>query len=396
MRRSAPFSAKLRSSPMAVMPHENTIAGGLARMRAGDMSAREWVDGCLARISALDPRLHAFRYFAAESARADARRVEEGLARGAPAALLSGVPISFKDVIDVAGMPTTANSALLRGVVADGDAAVTENLKARGAIALGKLAAWEFAVGGVSFGLPWPPALNPWNLDHDPGGSSSGSAVAVAAGLCAGAVGSDTGGSIREPAAWCGVAGLKPTYGLVDTRGVWRVSSTLDHVGPMAWTSEDCALMLDAMTGAERNRLGLEGGVAGLKVGVVDLDGEPNLSIDDAVSATLDEALRWLNAAGATLRRVRIAPFALYSAIVTIIAAVEAYEIHRTRLVATPGGYDPLTRQRLLSGASVSEGDFDRAQHERLMLTAIQAELMTDFDALIMPTSASVAPRLGA
>ena len=381
---------------MAVMPHENTIAGGLARMRAGDMSAREWVDGCLARILALDPRLHAFRHLAAEAARADARQVEEGLARGAPVALLSGVPISFKDVIDVAGMPTTANSALLRGVVADGDAAVTENLKAHGAIALGKLAAWEFAVGGVSFGLPWPPALNPWNLDHDPGGSSSGSAVAVAAGLCAGAVGSDTGGSIREPAAWCGVAGLKPTYGLVDTRGVWRVSSTLDHVGPMAWTSEDCALMLDAMTGAERNRLGLEGGVAGLKVGVVDLDGEPNLSIDDAVSATLDEALRWLNAAGATLRRVRIAPFALYSAIVTIIAAAEAYEVHRTRLAATPGGYDPLTRQRLLSGASVSERDFDRAQHERLMLTAIQAELMTDFDALIMPTSASVAPRLGA
>jgi len=375
--------------------HENTIAGGLAALRAGQTSAREWVDRCLTRIAALDPHLHAFLDCAVERARDGARRIDERIAGGAPLAPLSGVPLALKDVIDVAGMTTTANSAMLRDAVAQSDAAVTKRLERSGAILLGKLAAWEFAIGGVSFGMPWPPALNPWNLDHDPGGSSSGSAVAVAAGLCAGAVGTDTGGSIREPAAWCGVAGLKPTYGLVGTRGIWPVSRTLDHVGPIAWTSEDCALMLDAMAGAKHRRLGVEGGVAGLKIGVVDLDCEANLSIDSAVSATLGETQRLLSAAGARLTRVRIAPLALYSAVVTIIAAAEAHEVHRLRLAATPDGYDPLTRQRLLSGAAVGARDVDRAQRERRRLSAMTADLMADLDALVMPTSASVAPRLG-
>jgi aspartyl-tRNA(Asn)/glutamyl-tRNA(Gln) amidotransferase subunit A len=375
---------------------EDTIAGGLAAVRAGQISAGEWLERCLARIAALDPHLHAFLDCAAERARGRARRIDERIARGAPLASLAGVPLALKDVIDVAGMPTTANSAMLRDAVAESDAAVTARLKRSGAILLGKLAAWEFAIGGVSFGLPWPPALNPWNLDHDPGGSSSGSAVAVAAGLCAGAVGTDTGGSIREPAAWCGVAGLKPTYGLVSARGIWPVSRTLDHAGPMAWTSEDCALMVDAMAGAKHRRLGVAGGVAGLKIGVVDLDREANLSIDSAVSATLDETQRLLSAGGARLPRIRIAPLALYSAVVTIIAAAEAHKVHRVRLAATPGGYDSLTRQRLLSGAALAVRDVDRAQSERRRLAAVTADLMSEVDALVMPTSASAAPRLGA
>jgi aspartyl-tRNA(Asn)/glutamyl-tRNA(Gln) amidotransferase subunit A len=374
---------------------ENTIAGGLSALRAGEISACEWLDRCLTRIAALDPHLHAFLDCATERARGGARRVDERIARGAPLAPLAGVPLALKDVIDIAGMPTTANSAMLKDAIAESDAVVTKRLKRSGAILLGKLAAWEFAIGGVSFGLPWPPARNPWNLDHDPGGSSSGSAVAVAAGLCAGAVGTDTGGSIREPAAWCGVAGLKPTHGLVSTRGIWPVSRTLDHVGPIAWTSQDCALMLDAMAGAKRRRLGVEGGVAGLKIGVVDLDREPGLSLDGAVSATLEETQRLLSAGGASLTRIRVAPLALYSAVVTIIAAAEAHEVHRLRLAATPGGYDPLTRQRLLSGAAVSARDVDRAQRERRRLAAMTADLMVDLDALVMPTSASVAPRLG-
>jgi aspartyl-tRNA(Asn)/glutamyl-tRNA(Gln) amidotransferase subunit A len=164
----------------------------------------------------------------------------------------------------------------------------------------------------------------------------------------------------------------------------------------MAWTSEDCALMLDAMAGAERPRVDIERGLEGLKIGIVDLDAEPELAIDGAVGATLDEASRLLGAAGATLRRVRIAPLALYSAVVTIIAGGEAYEVHRARLAATPGGYDPLTRQRLLSGASVRASDAKNARRQRLILTAALAESMADLDALVMPTSASVAPRLGA
>ena len=382
---------------MAPLPQETTIAGGQASMRAGDLSARAWIDACFSRIASLDPELRAFLHCAPEAARAAATRVDDERARGAPQSPMSGVPIAFKDVIDVAGMPTTANSAALKGAPAAKDAAaVSASLKAAGAIALGKLAAWEFAVGGVSFSLPWPPAANPWSLERDPGGSSTGAAAAVAAGLCAGAVGSDTGGSIREPAAWCGIAGLKPTYGLIDARGVWPVSSTLDHIGPMAWTSEDCRLMLDAMTRTARVPIALERGVAGLRIGVVVLDAEPRLSIDDAVSGTLGDALRRLEASGAALRPVRIAALERYSAVVTLIAAAEAYDVHRRRLAATPGVYDPLTRDRLLSGAFVGASDLARAHDEKRKLTAMQAELMSDLDALIMPTSATVAPRLGA
>jgi aspartyl-tRNA(Asn)/glutamyl-tRNA(Gln) amidotransferase subunit A len=376
-----------------------TIADAAAA-RAGRFSAVEWVEAFLARIDALDGALHAYLHVAA--AAAVARAADAAIAESRRDGPLLGAPVAIKDVIDVAGMPTTANSALVEGVAAREDAIAVRRMRDEGAIVLGKLAAWEFAVGGVSFDLPWPPARNPWDLDRDPGGSSTGAAVAVAAGLCAGAIGTDTGGSIREPAAWCGVAGLKPTFGLVERRGVWPVSTTLDHVGPMAWTSEDCALMLDAMASSNSGRArgsysrDIAAGVAGLRIGLLDLDSETRLPLENAVAAALEEAARLLGRLGAAVKRVRIAPLAVYSAVTTIIAAAESYEVHERRLAETPYGYDALTRQRLLSGASVRTKDYIRARRERLDLIAAQAELMNDVDALVMPTSAGVAPKLGA
>jgi aspartyl-tRNA(Asn)/glutamyl-tRNA(Gln) amidotransferase subunit A len=385
------------------------MSANLSRMTIADaaahpadrFSALEWVEAYLARIAALDGALHAYLHVAAAAVTA-ARAADAAIAESGRNGPLFGAPVAIKDVIDVAGMPTTANSALAEGAAALEDAIAVRRLRDGGAIVLGKLAAWEFAVGGVSFDLPWPPARNPWDLDRDPGGSSTGAAVAVAAGLCAGAIGTDTGGSIREPAAWCGLAGLKPTFGVVERRGVWPVSTTLDHVGPMAWTSEDCALMLDAIANSNPRRApasyskGIGAGVAGLRIGLLDLDSETRLPLENAVAAELEEVARLLGRLGAAVKRARIAPLAVYNAVVTIIAAAESYEVHKRRLAATPYGYDALTRQRLLSGASVRTKDYVRAQRERLNLIADQAELMNDVDALVMPTTAGVAPKLGA
>ena len=178
----------------------------------------------------------------------DAARAAEGeIAAGRVRGPLHGVPVGIKDIIDVAGLPTTCHSKILVDNVAASDAVVTAKLRQAGAIILGKLSMHEFAIGGPSFDLPFPPARNPWNPEHNPGGSSSGSGAGVCAGLFPVALGSDTGGSIRNPASACGIVGLKPTYGLASRRGVFPLSFTLDHVGPLTRTVADNALMLDAI-----------------------------------------------------------------------------------------------------------------------------------------------------
>src|SRR5690348_18346876 len=178
-----------------------------------------------------------------------ARAAEKELSAGRVRGPLHGIPVGIKDIIDVAGLPTTCHSKILVNKVATADAAVIARLRQAGAIILGKLSTHEFAIGGPSFDLPFPPARNPWNPAHHPGGSSSGSGAGVAGGLFPMALGSDTGGSVRNPASACGIVGLKPTYGLVSRRGVFPLSFTLDHVGPMTRTVADNALMLEVIAG---------------------------------------------------------------------------------------------------------------------------------------------------
>src|SRR5438270_6728638 len=197
------------------------------------LSPVELLDVLLRRIDHLDPVLNAFTRQDVDGARIAAREAEREIAAGRRRGPLHGVPVAIKDIIDVAGLPTTCHSEILIDNIAATDAVCVSKLRGAGAIVLGKLSTHEFAIGGPSFDLPWPPARNPWNRDRHPGGSSSGSGAGLAGGLFPMALGSDTGGSVRNPASACGIVGLKPTYGLVSRRGVFPLSFTLDHVGPL-------------------------------------------------------------------------------------------------------------------------------------------------------------------
>src|SRR5437764_2721816 len=197
-----------------------------------------------APIAAHDGNLHSFLRLTEEVALAEAEAAERELMAGQVRGPLHGIPYALKDIVETAGIPTTGHSKLRQDYVPSEDAELLKRLKAGGGILMGKLATWEFALGGPSFDLPWPPARNPWNPDHLPGGSSSGAGAAVAAGFVPGAIGTDTGGSIRAPAALCGIAGIKPTYGRVSRRGVFPNTFSMDHCGPLCRSAEDIALFL--------------------------------------------------------------------------------------------------------------------------------------------------------
>jgi len=257
-----------------------TIAEASRRIARRELSPVELTEAYLQRIAAVDDQLMSFVTLTAELARQRARAAEAEIMRDGPRSALHGIAYCLKDIIETAGIRTTAQSKLLAGHVPEKNAVVAEKLAAAGGILLGKTATWEFAHGGPSWDVLFPPARNPWNTDHHPAGSSSGSGAAVAAGLAPATIGSDTGGSIRGPAAACGIAGLKPTYGLVSRRGVLPNCFSHDHVGPLAWNSEDVAILLSIVAGhdpadpgsadvpAKDYTAGLDAGIAGLVVGV--------------------------------------------------------------------------------------------------------------------------------
>ena len=226
-----------------------TIAEAARQIAAKELSPVELTRTCLDRVHALDDQIHAFIHLTEERAIAEARVAEAAIMANGPSGPLHGIPIGLKDIVDTKGIPTTCQSKFLADNIPEADAACAEQLAAAGAVLIGKTTTHEFADGGPSFDLPWPPARNPWNTDHFTAGSSSGTGAGVAAGMILGGIGTDTGGSIRGPAALCGIAGIKPTYGLVSRAGVAPAAFSLDHIGPMAWTAEDCALMLQALAG---------------------------------------------------------------------------------------------------------------------------------------------------
>src|SRR6478672_6310426 len=209
-------------------------------LRTGSTTAETLTRDALGRVAERDGALHAFVLVTEDRALEDARRADAELKAGRDRGPFHGIPYALKDIYDTAGIRTTCHSKLRLNVVPKEDSVAAARLREAGGVLLGKLATHEFAIGGPSFDLPFPPARNPWNREHITGGSSSGSGAALAAGLCYGALGSDTGGSIRNPAALCGIAGIKPTYGRVSRAGVVPLSWTLDHAGPMARTVEDC------------------------------------------------------------------------------------------------------------------------------------------------------------
>src|SRR5438105_2738569 len=280
-----------------------TIAEGAKLIQQRELSPVELVDSRLARIEKFDGRLHSFIRVLADSARAEARAAESEIAAGNYRGPLHGIPLGLKDIYETAGIPTTGHSKVMQDHVPKADAFSVKKLRDAGAVVMGKLATHEFALGGPSFDLPWPPARNPWDTTRFTGGSSSGTGASVAAGLVLGGTGSDTGGSIRGPAAFCGLAGIKPTYGLISRMGILPLGFSLDHAGPMAWTAEDCAILLQAMAGHDPAdpasadvqipdyRAALQGGVKGLRIGLArhfyDRDNDANAATRQAIEAAL-------------------------------------------------------------------------------------------------------------
>src|SRR6195256_3185333 len=297
-----------------------TIAQAARQIASKQLSPVELTRACLQRVEAFDSRLHAFIHLTEDRALAEARAAEAAIMANGPTGPLHGIPIGLKDIVDTKGIPTTCQSKLLQDNIPDSDATCAEKLAAAGTVLIGKLTTHEFADGGPSFDLPRPPARNPWNTDHFTAGSSSGTGAAVAAGLILGGIGTDTGGSIRGPAALCGIAGIKPTYGLVSRTGVAPAAFSLDHIGPMAWTAEDCALMLQALAGhdprdpasASRpipNYTALLGsGIKGLKIGVIHHFHETDHKVSEGTQRGISAAIASFRDLGAEIRELQLSP----------------------------------------------------------------------------------------
>lgn len=368
-----------------------SIAEVGALYRRAEISPVEYVDALIDHIETYDARYHAFLTFTPELARASAKAVEEEFRAGEWRGPLHGIPYGLKDIIDHAGVPTTANSRLLIGNVPSVDATVTARLRAAGAILMGKLTSHEFAVGGPSFDLPWPPARNPWGSDYFTGGSSSGSGAATAAGFVPFALGTDTGGSIRSPASLCGVVGLKPTHGLVSRRGIVPLSFSLDAVGPLTRTVRDSAFVLDAIAGRDgvapntadhpTRHLGpFRTDISRIRVGVIRNFYADDLGVHPDVSAATEAAARLFADLGATVSELVLAPLERYAACHRVILFTEAYALHRRWLAERPEAYGQIARERLLTGAFIGGADYVNATRIRRQLRLGIDEAMRDVD----------------
>ncbi len=346
--------------------HWLTAGEIVAAYAARKLSPVELLEALLARIAKLDPKLNAFTRLDAGFAMDAARLAERELFAGRSRGRLHGVPIGIKDIFDVAGLPTTCNSKFMLDHVATRDAHVVARLRAAGAIILGKLGTHEFAIGGPSFDLPFPPPRNPWNPDHHPGGSSSGSGAGIAAGLFPIALGSDSGGSVRHPASVCGITGLKPTYGLVSRSGVAPLSFTVDHVGPMARSAADVALLLDTIAGHDPRDPGsvasdqhgfgddLSLDLRGMRIGFVRHFHEQDLTADPEVLAALEQVAATFAAEGATIVTIVLPQLNEFAGVCRVILGAEVWPIHAERLRSRAGDYGQLSRQRLMAGAFLS------------------------------------------
>ncbi|MGH7101505.1 MAG: amidase [Acetobacteraceae bacterium] len=384
-----------------------TIAEAGRLIAAKKLSPLELTRSLLARIAALDPEINAFLTVSARQAEAQARAAEKALKTSRRGRLL-GIPLACKDIFATSGIRTTAHSRLLADHVPTEDAEAVARLAAAGAVMLGKLATHEFAIGGPAFDLPWPPARNPWDRERFTGGSSSGSGAAVAAGFVLGALGSDTGGSIRIPAAYCGIAGLKPTPGLVSRRGVIPLAPSLDTVGPMAWTAEDCALMLDALAGYDpADAASVQGPkisyaraiaqpVKGLRVGLVRHFHERDLPAGAEMLQMISALVRRLQKLGCKVEEATLPPLNEYNAVGRVIITAEAYALHEASLKARVSDYSRSFRLRVLPGALIRAADYLAALRLRTELIARTARAFERFDLLLSAAAPGPAPLLRA
>lgn len=363
-----------------------------------EVSPVDLTQACLKEISHRDPELKAFITVTAESALAEARKAEAEITRGEWKGPLHGIPLAVKDLAETAGIKTTAASAVLKDYVPTADAEVIRRLKAAGAVLLGKLNLHEFAYGGSGIIGHFGVARNPWNTAHITGGSSSGSAAAVASGLCYGAIGTDTAGSIRLPAAFCGITGHKPTYGLVSTRGVIALSWSFDHVGPMARTAADAALMLQAIAHYDAEDINcqkfppvyypsaIEEPVKSLRLAVArdfwkDADSEVALAVDAAIKelAKLTAGIQEID---------------LSTEVERTIVASESFAYHQKYLPQHEAEYHPETLKRIRNGANITAAQHIHAHRELLHQRRQILHLFEKIDLILTPTTPVLAPSI--
>jgi aspartyl-tRNA(Asn)/glutamyl-tRNA(Gln) amidotransferase subunit A len=361
-------------------------------LRRRTVSPLELVDAYSRRIEEAGS-LHAFITLPGDRARREARRAERRLSRGEPGALL-GVPIAVKDLFATRGVRTTAGSRILKDWVPSRDAAVIMRLRAAGAIIFGKTNLHEFAYGVSNANPWWGVARNPHDPRRSPGGSSGGSAIAVVAGLCASAIGSDTGGSIRVPASLCGCVGLKPTFGLIPLDGTFPLGWSLDHAGPLTRTVGDAGLLLDVMTGMDAGRRARRTATRGLRVGV--LRGSIVQRVQPRIAQQVDAAAAALRRRGLRVREVSIPDMEWTVATQLVTLRAEASAVHSRWIRTRPRAYGADVRTRLQLGALVAGADYVLAQRMRSRLRAAMGRVFQEVDVLLLPATPITAPLVGA
>lgn len=387
--------------------HELTLAEAAALIRARRLSPVELTTAYLERIRALDAQLNAFITVTGELALSQAQAAEREIAAGRYRGPLHGIPFALKDIYNTAGILTSGHSRTAIDNIPAADATATRRLYDAGAILLGKLATHEFAHGGPSFDLPWPPARNPWHLEHFTGGSSSGSGAALAARLTPAALGSDTGGSIRGPASYCGITGFMPTYGLVSRAGVMPNSFTFDHCGPMARTVEDCALLLQAIAGFDPADAGsiaqevpdyhaaLSSGVKGWRIGVLRHYWEEDQPAHEDLRRAMDEAIAVFRALGATVEDCRARPMMDGLDIKVVVGESEIFAVHQHNLMTRPGDFGRDFLGRILPACLFQGADYVQALREHRRYMAHMQPLYERYDVLLT-SGFGPAPRLDA
>jgi aspartyl-tRNA(Asn)/glutamyl-tRNA(Gln) amidotransferase subunit A len=387
--------------------HYLSIAEISNSIRARKLSPVELTGALLKRIEALDPQLNAFITLTADQALRDAKRAEEEIAKGDYRGPLHGVPFALKDIYNTKGILTSGGSKVCLDNIPQENAATTQKLLDAGGILLGKLQTHEFAHGGPSFDLPWPPARNPWNLEHFTGGSSSGSGAALAGGLVPASLGSDTGGSIRGPASFCGITGFMPTYGLVSRFGVIPNSFTFDHCGPMARSVEDCALLLQTIAGYDPRDSGsiehdipdyrstLARSIKGLRIGVLRHYWEEDLPAPAEVRQAMEEAIRVFRSLGATIEDARARPMMDGLDVKVVIAESEIFSIHQKDLMTRPGDFGRDFLGRVLPACLFQSIDYVQALREHRRYMAQMKPLYDKYDVLVT-CGFGPAPRLDA
>jgi aspartyl-tRNA(Asn)/glutamyl-tRNA(Gln) amidotransferase subunit A len=381
------------------MPILETILQLAPRLRRKEISPIELTRASLERIDKLNPALNAFITVTAESALAEARAAEAEIDRGEWRGPLHGIPVALKDLIDTAGVRTTAASALYKDRVPTENAEVVRRLRLAGAVIVGKNNLHEFAYGGSSLVSFFGDVHNPWDTGHIAGGSSGGSAAAVAAGLCYAAIGTDTAGSVREPAALCGCVGIKPTYGRVSARGVIPLSWSLDHVGPLAATVGDAAVVLQAVAGYDPLDIGSVDVPVSDYVSALGRDTKPLRvgvprrcfydDLDDEVAAAVEQALAVIRTLVAEVRDVNLDVPADRT-----LQAAEAYAFHADNIAKTPELYQPETLRRIRSGANVSAAEYIRRRRELEEARRQICDVFADLDLLVTPTMPIPAPAI--